>query len=397
MRRKWLSCVDRTRGGLVIRVLQFNILADSLADGAENSGQALPAAHLCETGAAGCHYHFQAESPCHTFRTSKLNLDWEYRKPQILEILLQANADLICLQEVDCFGDLKAALQSYGFQGSFCKKSWRKIKDGSAVFWRQKLLTLVDRMTLQILPGSAMTALFLRLATCSGKHVVVCATHLKAGFSVEMEEHRLAQALALQKHLQKFVGDTDDTPIILAADLNAHHSPYALCTVAMCNDPRAVVEPKAIRAFLDGGFQSAYPTFPSFTAWSGWLDRDVKANLDYIFLKGPVRTLGILEGPDEQAVSHCAELLPNEHWPSDHIHLLADVEVFWFLEQNHNNVKIFDTARSHMKMTPVEQDARQTVARLHQDLTFQEFSVTFSQTFRFLGDCEPPHVLASSR
>ena len=49
-----------------------------------------------------------------------------------------------------------------------------------------------------------------------------------------------------------------------------------------------------------------------------------------------------------------------------------------------------------MKMTPVEQDARQTVARLHQDLTFQEFSVTFSQTFRFLGDCEPPHVLASS-
>ena len=328
MRRKWLSCVDRTRGGLVIRVLQFNILADSLADGAENSGQALPAAHLCETGAAGCHYHFQAESPCHTFRTSKLNLDWEYRKPQILEILRQANADLICLQEVDCFGDLKAALQSCGFQGSFCKKSWRKIKDGSAVFWRQKLLTLVDRMALQVLPGSAMTALFLRLATCDGKHVVVCATHLKAGFSVEMEEHRLAQALALQKHLQKFVGDTDDTPIILAADLNAHHSPYALCTAAMCNDPQAVVEPKAIRAFLDGGFQSAYPKFPSFTAWSGWLDRDVKANLDYILLKGPVHTLGVLEGPDEQAVSHCAELLPNEHWPSDHIHLLADVEVF---------------------------------------------------------------------
>ena len=312
--------------GPVIRVLQFNILADSLADGAEHLSPTLPAPHLCESGAAGCHYHVQVEAACHTFRTSKLNLDWEHRRPQILDILQQADADLICLQEVDCFDDLNAALQSRGFQGSFCKKAWKKIKDGSAVFWRQKQLKFLDRMTLQILPGSAMTAMFLRLATRDGKHVVVCATHLKAGFSAEMEEHRLAQSLALQKHLHKFVG-ADDAAIILAADLNAHHSPYALCTTATCNDPAALVEPKAIRSLLESGFQSAYPKFPSFTAWSGWLDRDVKANLDYILLKGPVRTLGVLEGPDEQSVSQCPELLPNEHWPSDHIHLLAAVEL----------------------------------------------------------------------
>lgn len=95
----------------------------------------------------------------------------------------------------------------------------------------------------------------------------------------------------------------------------------------MCNDPGALVEPKAIQSLLEGGYRSAYPEFPSFTAWSGWLDRDVKANLDYIFLKGPVRTLGVLEAPDERLVSQCLELLPNEHWPSDHIHLLVDVEL----------------------------------------------------------------------
>ena len=329
MHRKWRSFVDRTRGGPVIRVLQFNILADSLADGVDicPSTPVLPSPHLCEHGAAGCHYHFQADAPCHTFRTRKSNLDWEYRKPQILQILQHSNADVICLQEVDCFADLQATLRTCGFQGSFCKKTWKKIKDGSAVFWRERALRLVDRMTLQILPGSAMTAMLLRLATWDGKHVVVCATHLKAGFSAEMEEHRVAQADALQKHLEQFAGDEAETAIIVAADLNAHHSPYAVCTAAMCNDPGALVEPKAIRSLLEGGYRSAYPEFPSFTAWSGWLDRDVKANLDYIFLKGPVRTLGVLEAPDERLVSQCSELLPNEHWPSDHIHLLVDVEL----------------------------------------------------------------------
>ena len=277
MHRKWRSFVDRTRGGPVIRVLQFNILADSLADGADicPSTPVLPSPHLCEHGAAGCHYHFQADAPCHTFRTPKLNLDWEYRKPQILQILQHSNADVICLQEVDCFADLQATLRTCGFQGSFCKKAWKKIKDGSAVFWRERALRLLDRMTLQILPGSAMTAMLLRLATWDGKHVVVCATHLKAGFSAEMEEHRVAQADALQKHLQKFAGDEAETAIIIAADLNAHHSPYAVCTAAMCNDPGALVEPKAIQSLLEGGYRSAYPEFPSFTAWSGWLDRDV--------------------------------------------------------------------------------------------------------------------------
>lgn len=309
----------------MIRVLQFNILADSLADGATIQEKTLPAPHLCDVGAAGCHYHFHAETPCHTFRTLKPHLDWELRRAQIVDILRNANADLICLQEVDCFNDLKAALEPVGFQGRFCKKAWRKIKDGSAVFWREEVLWLEDWKALQILPGSAMTALLLRFVTRDGKRLVVCATHLKAGFSAAMEEHRLAQVLELQKLIHRFSGES--AAIVIAADLNAHCRSYALCTPLTCCDPAALVEPKAVCALLDGGFQSAYAEFPSFTAWSGWLNRDVKANLDYILYKGPVQPLGVLEGPEEESVSAYSELLPNQSWPSDHIHLVADLEL----------------------------------------------------------------------
>ena len=323
MQRRWRSLVESTRGP-VIRVLQFNILADSLAEGSRAPEKLLPAGHLCEVKAAGCHYHFRTEAPCHTFRTLQSNLDWERRRAHIVELLRSSNADVICLQEVDCFGDLKAALEPAGYQGHFCKKAWKKIKDGSAVFWRQEVFRLEEWKTLQILPTGAMTALLVRLVTHEGKEVVVCTTHLKAGFSAEMEEHRFAQAVALQQHVQKFAGDA---ATILAADLNAHYAPYALCTPSTCCDPSALVEPKAVQALLEGGFRSAYEEFLSFTAWSGWLDRDVKANLDYILFKGPLRPLGFLEAPSEESVSQCPELLPNVSWPSDHIHLLADLEL----------------------------------------------------------------------
>ncbi|CAJ1390454.1 unnamed protein product [Effrenium voratum] len=394
MRRQWRS-LEKAHRGAVIRVLQFNILAESLAEGSSEEvvRPTVPAGHFAAPGSAGCHYHSRLVHSCHTFRTLRSHLDWETRKARIVDILLQAQADLICLQEVDNFGELKAALEGAGYEGLFCKKAWKKIRDGSAVFWLRERslatranvsigvtwasgsfrLSHVKRQTcrrlavapfnfwvlksrnvlvaqrnttghpdfrvlwqvrmslehsecFQILPSSAMTALLLRFSLATGERVVVCATHLKAGFSAEME------ATALEKRLRHFAGRE---ATILAADLNAHYAPYALCTPSACCDPEpsARVEPKTVTALLEAGFRSAYgfgeavASFPSFTAWSGWLDRDVKADLDYILLRGPVVPLAFLEGPEEAAVLQWPELLPNRCWPSDHIHLLADLEL----------------------------------------------------------------------
>ncbi|CAJ1427897.1 unnamed protein product [Effrenium voratum] len=188
MRRQWRS-LEKAHRGAVIRVLQFNILAESLAEGSSEEvvRPTVPAGHFAAPGSAGCHYHSRLVHSCHTFRTLRSHLDWETRKARIVDILLQAQADLICLQEVDNFGELKAALEGAGYEGLFCKKAWKKIRDGSAVFWLRERMSLEHSECFQILPSSAMTALLLRFSLATGERVVVCATHLKAGFSAEME------------------------------------------------------------------------------------------------------------------------------------------------------------------------------------------------------------------
>jgi len=310
----------------ILRVLQFNILADSLADGSDALEPHLvpPVAHLCAAGGAGCHYHEHRDTPTHKFRTCQGVLDWEYREPKIMEIILQENPDIICLQEVDRFYDMEKKFEAAGYKGTFCKKAWKKIKDGCAVFWKEKTLNLTKVHTVQLLRDNAMTAVLLRFMSSVGKPVVVCSTHLKAGFSQQMEDQRFRQAIVLEKHLSDFAAGA---ATILAADLNAHHSPYSTCTPRMCCDPGVKVEPAVISFLCDAGFRPAYVNFPSFTAWSGWIDRDVKASLDHILYRGPLQPRASLEVPEEHVVCQWPELLPNRLWPSDHLHLLADLEL----------------------------------------------------------------------
>ena len=321
LQRKW-SRLSAELHGTVIRILQFNILADSLAQGSSSTDEPLlsPAQHLCESRAAGCHYHYRSKTPIHTFRTSERNLRWERRHPKILEIVLEARPDVICLQEVDCYQDIAIVLEAAGYQGAFCKKAWKKILDGSAIFWSQALCCQ-DIRRVQLQPNAAMTALMIRFEDASGTPLVICSTHLKAGFSPEMEDQRLQQTIILEEHLTKFA---DGAATVIAADLNAHHAAYSVCTERSCCDPEKLVEPKAISLLCKAGFQSAYTQFPSFTAWSGWLDRDVKASLDHVLYRGPIGPRAVLELPPEEAICQWPELLPNDSWPSDHLHLLAD-------------------------------------------------------------------------
>jgi len=86
-------------------------------------------------------------------------------------------------------------------------------------------------------------------------------------------------------------------------------------------------EPKVIPALLDAGFRNAYAGCPSFTAWCGFLDRDIKATFDYIFTRGAIEARSVLELPSEEYVAQFPARLPNEICPSDHFCLAADLEL----------------------------------------------------------------------
>jgi len=231
-------------------------------------------------------------------------------------------ADIICMQEVDHFDELLSALKPEGFSGEFYKKRGGKnIIDGSAIFWKDGKFNLVCHSGVD-LGVSIMTALMVRLATTDGRPLVVCSTHLKAGFSTQFEGTRSKQVAELVRQLDDFAGGD---PIVLGADLNAHFAPYMRCTSETCLDPQELVEPEVVPSLESAGFSSAYGSYPSFTTWSGWLDRDVKATLDYIMIRGKVSAKSALTLPPDSAIGEHPERLPNDFCPSDHLCLVADV------------------------------------------------------------------------
>lgn len=88
------------------------------------------------------------------------NLDPLYRRPLVLQELLQYNADVICLQEVDdkmfnlC---LQPAMNIAGFDGVFTNKAG-KVREGSATFWRKtrfKLLARRDIVLKKLFPATS--------------------------------------------------------------------------------------------------------------------------------------------------------------------------------------------------------------------------------------------------
>ncbi|KAK7291436.1 hypothetical protein RIF29_06575 [Crotalaria pallida] len=71
-------------------------------------------------------------------------LNWESRKGLILEEINNYDASILCFQEVDHFNDLDNLFQNNGFKGVYKARTGEAL-DGCAVFWKDKLFTLLDQ------------------------------------------------------------------------------------------------------------------------------------------------------------------------------------------------------------------------------------------------------------
>ncbi|KAI9084273.1 hypothetical protein K1719_033780 [Acacia pycnantha] len=69
-------------------------------------------------------------------------LEWDRRKLLIREEVFSYNASILCFQEVDRFDNLDNLLQNDGFKGVY-KARTEEAYDGCAVFWKDKLFTLL--------------------------------------------------------------------------------------------------------------------------------------------------------------------------------------------------------------------------------------------------------------
>ncbi|KAG2449617.1 hypothetical protein HYH02_005150 [Chlamydomonas schloesseri] len=171
--------------GAHFKVLQWNVLADGLAQNGDF-----------------CRVH-----PDH--------LEWEYRKPLLLQEIMEANADIICLQELNHFEDLAQVLKELGYEGAFREKhaspalKYEYPPDGMAVFYRSGRFTcsagaVEGRSFQDDCTGREQSQGYLQILLHDlvvGRDLLVVTTHLKAKDGAECEDMRYQQAKQLLRNV----------------------------------------------------------------------------------------------------------------------------------------------------------------------------------------------------
>ncbi|XP_045489913.1 protein angel homolog 2 isoform X1 [Pieris rapae] len=187
------------------RVLSYNVLAQNLLE---------------------CHPYLYKDC-------TPTNLIWEERFLKIFNQIINANPDIICLQEVEeaRLTDFTSKLETIGFKTFFKKK---KIKqDGCAIFFRSSKFEMIDNLTVEFhqpnLPilnrdnVACLAKLKLRDKPDS-MPIVVVTTHLL--YNPRRMDVRLAQIRLLLAEIDRFAyyntgRNRGHWPIVLTGDFNS--------------------------------------------------------------------------------------------------------------------------------------------------------------------------------
>ncbi|GMH39273.1 hypothetical protein BSKO_07171 [Bryopsis sp. KO-2023] len=193
--RRWTSLGNpawRSAGVSAFRVLQWNILADGLAQNGD------------------------------FIKVPEDALEWEARWPLIQQEIDESGAHLICMQEVNTYDDfLEPSLRSKGYDSFFLPKNqspatrYGKQKDGSALFYKSDRFSLVDeplgRPYLHNGKMMSQGVAALRLKDKeSGRDVLVATTHLKAKNGEGNEDTRTKQVSQMATWIGDMIAVHDD-------------------------------------------------------------------------------------------------------------------------------------------------------------------------------------------
>jgi len=174
LERKFITLKDsESKGRKSVTLLQFNILAEWL------SVNDFP-------------------------EKSRTVIDWNFRKNNLISIILEHSPDIITLEECDHFYDwFKPELAKAGYEGIFQPK---RDKDGTAVFWSQKTFKISNyKYSRYKTDSQGLVMLELTYIDNDQKGIFVGATHLKA--KIEFGEMRKEQVELLLQEFTQFKKD----------------------------------------------------------------------------------------------------------------------------------------------------------------------------------------------
>jgi mRNA deadenylase 3'-5' endonuclease subunit Ccr4 len=230
-------------------------------------------------------------------------LDWSFRCNNLIKEMTELNADVLCLQEVDRYEDLRNALHPLGYNSVFLRRTGRR-KDGCATFFKNHL-TLVRDVSLSFNDYCEQhlrqdnVALILELRCPNGKNFFVGNTHLY----YKDENVKRQQALDIVREATLL----STKNVILCGDFNTREKTFVY-EYMHNNGFESLYHNKEINTSAD----SECP----YTSFGG-----KPLDLDYIFASQDItqRCIRVMRLPDKNLA------LPNRHHSSDHVPIAVTI------------------------------------------------------------------------
>ncbi|OQV15343.1 CCR4-NOT transcription complex subunit 6 [Hypsibius exemplaris] len=316
-------------------------------------------------------------------------LSWQYRRERIREDMEHYAPDIACLQEVpmgEFYGYFLQQFQVQGYSGIFKPKSraktmdskYQQTVDGCCIIFRHDRFELIhqdwvefNQLAIKSADGStdmlnrvmtkdniALCAVFRVVESAVPSYILAVNAHVH--WDPEFSDVKLIQTMLLMNEVEKLVAKTkhdlnvEDVPIVFCGDLNSlpdsgvveflrngrvssSHAdfkdlPYRSClqklsssqgrvmTTAPADDdgPHFLHHPFALSSVYD---EEDMP-FTNFTS-------DFKGVIDYVFVsRGKFQTVGVLGALDPTWLEeHCVSSFPCPQIPSDHLPLVAEIEL----------------------------------------------------------------------
>lgn len=265
-------------------------------------------------------------------------LEWGTRRGRLLEEVFRHGEeapDIIALEEVDHYHDwFKPQLHKRGYDSAYltkphspCKESLEpSLEDGCALFWRRDVATAVGVenvcFDLRAFDGtnlgrkSNQVAILATLQLHDAGRIVMAVTHLTAKKDPKGERARAQQIQQLFDRLK-----AKALPCIVAMDMNGAPRKNNAADYPSEAYPKALRHPLQMKS----AYAAALGAEPHFTTWKRRGALETKHTIDYIFYNEPLRVRRVLLPPLAWEVA--AERFPDQRCPSDHVALVADIEL----------------------------------------------------------------------
>ncbi|KAK9983345.1 hypothetical protein SO802_032870 [Lithocarpus litseifolius] len=307
---------------VVFSVLTYNILADSLS---------MNALGYCPNWA----------------------LAWEYRQENLLDEIIKYDADILCLQEVQCdhFENFfEPELKKLGYSVMYKQRTGTGLefdKEASSVvnalepkikFKGSHRLTSKDNVALVVVLESLQNG-----SNRDAFQSRICVANIHTHWSKGHEDVTLFQVVHLVNGLEK-IAQSQQIPLIICGDFNSRpgSDPHnfvvkgrANCISEKANDPLGIFQYLKLHHSLS--LVSAYSSFlhsdaaeeqqrkmnsqTSEPAFTNFTDKFF-GTLDYIFYTdNSLIVESLLELVDRESIGNNG--IPSPTWPSDHIALMA--------------------------------------------------------------------------